>query len=139
MAESSGMEQSPHTRFQLWLRVDEGSKAAIYQQIFESARMSSLEYWLELVFAAAIATFGLVLNSPAVIIGAMLISPLMGPIMATGLGLALGDLFLSVKALMNLVVSIGCSIALAAFIVWLLPFHSVTAEVLRVQTPIFWT
>jgi len=52
--------------------------------------MANLGYWLELTFAAGIATFGLVLNSPAVIVGAMLISPLMGPILAAGLALTVG-------------------------------------------------
>jgi hypothetical protein len=45
---------------------------------------SRLQTWL------GIAAFGLVESSPAVIIGAMLISPLMGPIMGTGLALAVG-------------------------------------------------
>ncbi|MEO8340436.1 MAG: DUF389 domain-containing protein, partial [Nitrospirota bacterium] len=75
----------------------------VYAQAFEAARISSLSYWLEIVFSAAIAVFGLVLNSPAVIIGAMLISPLMGPIMSTGLALAVGDLYLAIKAVLNLI------------------------------------
>ena len=94
-----------------------------------------MNYWLEIVFSAGIATFGLVLNSPAVIIGAMLISPLMGPIMATGLSLAVGDLYLSIKAVANLVVSIAMAIALSAFFVWLLPFHSATGEILARTNP----
>ena len=133
--DSAGIHRSTYTQFQRWLQIDQHSKPAIYRQIFESAKISSLGYWLELFFAAAIATFGLVLNSPAVIIGAMLISPLMGPIMARGIAIALGDLHLSLKALLNLVASIGCSIALSAFIVWLLPFHSETAEVLARTDP----
>jgi uncharacterized hydrophobic protein (TIGR00271 family) len=75
------------------------------------------------------------LNSPAVIIGAMLISPLMGPIMATGLSLAVGDLYLAIKAVANLVVSIAMAIALSAFFVWLLPFHSATGEILARTNP----
>jgi uncharacterized hydrophobic protein (TIGR00271 family) len=135
MADSPEIQTTTVTRFQRWLQIDEASKPAIYSQTFESARFFSLGYWLELIFSAAIATFGLVLNSPAVIIGAMLISPLMGPIMATGLALALGDLYLSIKALTNLVVSIATAIGLSAFIVWLVPFHSATSEVLSRTDP----
>lgn len=97
--------------------------------------MSSLSYWLEIFFSSGIATFGLVENSPAVIIGAMLISPLMGPIMGTGLALAIGDLYLGAKALLNLVVSIAASIAISGFLVWLLPFHSATSEIIARTNP----
>jgi len=80
------------TRLQLWLRIDPEQKPKIYAQIYDTANVLSLNYWLGIIFSAGIAALGLVLNSPAVIIGAMLISPLMGPIMATGLALAAGDL-----------------------------------------------
>lgn len=123
------------SRFQQWLRLDPKHKPQICSQIYDSAEFTSLNYWLEIVFSAGIATFGLVLNSPAVIIGAMLISPLMGPIMATGLSLAVGDLYLSIKAVGNLVASIALAIGLSAFFVWLLPFHSATAEILGRTNP----
>jgi len=94
MSSQSSDQRLPRSRFQDWLRLDPEHKPRICSQIYDSAEFSSLNYWLEIVFSAGIATFGLVLNSPAVIIGAMLISPLMGPIMATGLSLAVGDLYL---------------------------------------------
>jgi len=122
-------------RFQQWLRLDPKYKPQICSQVYDSAEFTSLNYWLEIVFSAGIATFGLVLNSPAVIIGAMLISPLMGPIMATGLSLAVGDLYLSIKAVGNLVASIALAIGLSALFVWLLPFHSATSEILARTNP----
>jgi uncharacterized hydrophobic protein (TIGR00271 family) len=97
--------------------------------------MGRFGYWLEIFFSAGIATFGLVLNSPAVIIGGMLISPLMGPIMATGLALAIGDLFLGTKAILNLISSIVVSVIFSSFLVWLLPFHSATAEIIARTNP----
>lgn len=135
MAQAQPDEAPSQTHLQRWLQIDPRTKPLIYNQIFASARFITLNYWLEIIFAAAIATFGLVLNSPAVIIGAMLISPLMGPIMATGMALALGDLYLSLKAVANLIVSVAAAIALAAFIVWLLPFHSATSEILARTNP----
>ena len=123
------------TRLQHWLKIDPAQKPAVYEQIYATAEMSSLNYWLEIVFSAGIAALGLVLNSPAVIIGAMLISPLMGPIMAAGLALAAGDLYLAIKAIANLAASISLSIVFSAFIVWLLPFHSVTGEILARTNP----
>jgi len=88
-----------------------------------------------LIFSAGIATLGLVLNSPAVVIGAMLISPLMGPIMGAGLGLAVSDLYLSAKAFAGIVASVIVSIAFSAFLVWLLPFHVATSEILARTQP----
>jgi len=123
------------THLQRWLEIGHEKKPLVYAQVYETADISKLNYWLEIIFSAGIAALGLVLNSPAVIIGAMLISPLMGPIMATGLALATGDLYLAIKAIANLVASIALAIALSALIVWLLPFHSVTTEVLARINP----
>jgi uncharacterized hydrophobic protein (TIGR00271 family) len=123
------------TRLQLWLRIDSLQKPKVYAQIFDTAEIYNLNYWLEIVLSAGIAALGLVLNSPAVIIGAMLISPLMGPIMAAGLALAAGDLYLAFRAITNLAASVSLAIGFSALIVWLLPFHSVTGEILARTNP----
>lgn len=122
-------------RLQTWLRIHASAKPKVYEQVFATTEFNSLSYWLEVFFSAGIATFGLVESSPAVIIGAMLISPLMGPIMATGLALAVGDLYLGIKAVLNLLASVVVSIAFAGFLVWLLPFHSVTSEIIARTKP----
>lgn len=123
------------TGLQRWLKLDSEKKPLLYAELYGAADMSRLNYWLEIIFSAGIAALGLVLNSPAVVIGAMLISPLMGPIMATGLALAAGDLYLSMKAIANLIASIALAIGLSAFIVWLLPFHTVTEQILSRTNP----
>ena len=127
--------ESKTTRLQKWLKIDPQNRPRVYAQVYEGTELSSLSYWLGIVSSAGIATFGLIQDSPAVIIGAMLISPLMGPIMATGLGLALGDFYLALKAIFNLIASIAVSVALSAGIVWLLPFHSATNEILSRTNP----
>ena len=66
------------------LMIAPGSKPGVYLEVFNSSEIVSLNYGLELLFSAGIATLGLVRNSPAVVIGAMLIS-LMGPVRAAGL------------------------------------------------------
>ncbi|NJN23695.1 MAG: hypothetical protein HC810_03970, partial [Acaryochloridaceae cyanobacterium RL_2_7] len=58
--------------------VTQSRKIAIYEDLLNSVSLLDVSYWLQVLFSAGIATLGLVLNSPAVIIGAMLISPLMG-------------------------------------------------------------
>lgn len=116
------------------LLVKDEDKPAIYIQVFRNSEIADMNYWLEVTFAIGIATLGLIINSPAVVIGAMLISPLMGPIFALGMGIALGDFYLGFRSLLSVVLSIFGSIALAALITWPLPFHSPTSEILsRVQ------
>lgn len=104
-------------------------KEEIYLQISRSASLRDVSYWLQVLFAAGIATLGLVLNSPAVIIGAMLISPLMGPILASGLALAAGDLVLGARAAASLALSCLVAVTFAVFLVTVLPFKEVTAEI----------
>ena len=135
MPEASKAPGAGRWRLQMWLRIPASAGPRVYEQVVAAAEIGSLSYWLEIFFSAGIATFGLVQNSPAVIIGAMLISPLTGPIMATGLALAVGDLNLGIKAVSNLVASVAVSIAFSGFLVWLLPFHSVTSEIAARTNP----
>lgn len=117
------------------LRIDTGTRPALYRQIYQSAEIVSANYILDLVFAAGIATLGLVLNSPAVVIGAMLISPLMGPILAAGLAFASSDIYLGVKSILGLLGSMVAAVAFSAVLVWLLPFQSPTSEILARTQP----
>ncbi|MEP7342245.1 MAG: DUF389 domain-containing protein, partial [Acidobacteriota bacterium] len=111
------------------LGVSPQRKEEIYLQLLKSATLRDSAYWLQLVFAAGIATLGLVLNSPAVIIGAMLISPLMGPILAGGLAFATGDLILGLRAVISLALSCAVAIGFSVLLVGLLPFKEMTAEI----------
>ena len=72
---------------------------------------------------------GLVQNSSAVIIGAMLISPLMAPILSGGLALATGDLTLGVRAFVNLFLSSLLGLGFGFVLVELLPFQDLTNEI----------
>ncbi len=128
-------KQRLHDYFHRALELDPGAKPAIYLQMVRSARVLNANYALELLLAAGIATLGLVLNSPAVVIGAMLISPLMGPILAAGLAFAASDLYLGLKSFLGIVASVITAVLFAAFLVWLLPFQSPTSEILARTQP----
>jgi uncharacterized hydrophobic protein (TIGR00271 family) len=112
------------------LGVEQHSTPAVYLGMFDASEVVNLKYGLELLLSAGIATLGLVLDSPAVVIGAMLISPLMGPILAAGLALAAADLYLGIKSLLSIVFGVLLSVLFAAALVWLLPFQSPTGEIL---------
>ena len=116
-------------RFSSALDVDFVRKVEIYTQLSTSATLKDLLYWLQLLFSAGIATLGLVLNSTAVVIGAMLISPLMAPILSQGLALATGDLTLGVRALVNLLLSTLVGVTFAFILVAFLPFNDITSEI----------
>jgi uncharacterized hydrophobic protein (TIGR00271 family) len=128
-------ENSVRASVEHLLKIDARAKPKVYKQVFDSTQIASVNYWLELVLSAGIATLGLVLNSPAVVIGAMLISPLMGPILAAGLALAASDVYLGIRAFGSIVVGVLVSCLVSALLVWLLPFHSATNEILARTQP----
>ena len=74
------------------LNADE--KMHIIQDIRQSST-SSFDFFLLVVLSSSIATLGLITNSPAVIIGAMLVAPLMSPIIGIGLSSITGDSLLA--------------------------------------------
>ena len=93
--------------------------------------------WI-LIFAMLVCSVGLNVNSTAVIIGAMLISPIMGPIMGIGLGMGTNDFELIVKALKNLLIAVVISIVASALYFWLSPLNEAQSELLARTSPNFW-
>ncbi|MGA9059459.1 MAG: TIGR00341 family protein [Terriglobia bacterium] len=118
----------------LKMEITESAREQIYQSILHSSHLG-LEYVAMLAFAGLIALFGLLQNSAAVIVGAMLISPLMNPILAGALALVLGDWSLGRRAASVLAWSIGGVIALTWLVAWLTPLKQVTAEILARTNP----
>lgn len=92
-------------------------------------------YIASLVFANLIALLGLLSNSVAVVIGAMLISPLMGPIFTLGLSFALGHLVLARKAARIIAISVLVTVLVAAFFTILSPLKEATPEILSRTRP----
>ena len=92
-------------------------------------------YWLLLVLAMGIATLGLALGSSAVVLGAMLISPLMAPIVGLGMGLAVGSPVLVARSFARAAMSIAVVVAGATAITLALPFHEVTAPIAARTSP----
>lgn len=93
---------------------------------------------LILVFAIIIASVGLNVNSAAVVIGAMLISPLMGPIVAVGAGLGVMDLWLVRRSLKNLGFAVGASLITSTLYFMVSPLSEAHSEILARTTPTIW-
>ena len=118
----------------LKMELTESAREKIYQSVLDSSHLD-LEYVAMLAFAGLIALFGLLQNSVAVIIGAMLISPLMNPVLAAALALILGDWSVGRRAASVLAWSIGGVIALTWLVAWLTPLKQVTPEILARTNP----
>jgi len=89
----------------------------------------SARYLFMLAMSAGIAILGLLLSSPAVVIGAMLIAPLMGPTIGMGFALATGDFSWIRQAARSLAVGTVLSILICAAVSLLSPLQTVTSEI----------
>ncbi|MES2647441.1 MAG: TIGR00341 family protein [Bacteroidota bacterium] len=90
--------------------------------------------WI-LIFAIFVASLGLNVNSTAVIIGAMLISPLMGPIMGIGLGVGISDLLLVRKAFLNYFLATVVALITSTIFFLLSPLDDAHSEILARTSP----
>ena len=113
---------------------DKTDETAIVEQISDGVTFRGANLWV-LIFAIFIACLGLNLNSTAVIIGAMLISPLMGPIIGMGLAVGRADLELLKRSLTNYGVSTVISVLTAALYFQLTPLTEAQSELLARTSP----
>lgn len=90
--------------------------------------------WI-LIFSIFVASIGLNVSSTAVVIGAMLISPLMGPIVGVGLSVAINDGTMMKRSFLNLAVMIVLSVLTATLYFWISPLKEATPELLARTYP----
>lgn len=121
----------------LSLTEDMADDEIIDERIRSEVEMRGATLWV-LMFAILVASVGLNVNSTAVIIGAMLISPLMGPIMGIGYGAGINDFSLIRRAFLSL--TVATLIALFASTIYFLisPLDTAHSELLARTTPTAW-
>lgn len=119
------------------LKEDKADDADIDHSLRAGVEMKGTNLWV-LMFAIFIASIGLNVNSTAVIIGAMLISPLMGPIMGVGYGVGIYDFQLIRSALKNLGIAVFISLSTSVLYFWLSPLTQAQSELLARTTPTIW-
>ena len=107
---------------------------SVIKDIYSELELSP-GYFTMLNLANLIALFGLLINSIAVIIGAMLISPLMGPMISFGFAFVTGDNAIWQKSLKKLVVSVTITILVAAAATYFSPLNDITDEILARTKP----
>lgn len=116
------------------LSEDKDNSSDVIAAIERSVEFRGTNLWI-LIFAILVCSLGLNVNSTAVIIGAMLISPLLGPIMGLGLGVAIYDFELVKRAFRNFGVAVGISIIASAFYFLISPLSEAQSELLARTTP----
>ena len=113
---------------------DKEQEADTIEQISSGVSFRGSNLWV-LIFAIFTASLGLNVNSTAVIIGAMLISPLMGPIIGMGLAIGIGDLQLLKSSIKNYFVATVISVLTAMIYFAISPLTEAQSELLARTSP----
>lgn len=116
------------------LHIGEESPQKVRENILSGISFRGANLWI-LACAILIASIGLNVNSTAVIIGAMLISPLMGPIVGSGYALATYDIDLLRRSIKNLLIATFVGLIVSCFYFYLSPFKEVQSELLARTSP----
>jgi len=116
------------------LQKGEEDQRKVLENIIGNISFRGSNLWI-LACAIVIASVGLNVNSTAVIIGAMLISPLMGPIVGAGFGLGMYDFELVKKSIKNLAIATIVSLLVSTFYFYISPFKEVQSELLARTSP----
>lgn len=112
----------------------EEDKQKVLENVTANISFRGSNLWI-LACAILIASVGLNVNSTAVIIGAMLISPLMGPILGAGFALGTYNFLLLRKSIKNLLIATVVSLLVSAFYFYISPFKDVQSELLARTSP----
>lgn len=116
------------------LHTGEADRTEVLDNVKANISFRGSNLWI-LACAIIVASIGLNVNSTAVVIGAMLISPLMGPIVGAGFGLGIQDFGLLKKALKNLMVATIVGLVVSTFYFFLSPFKETQTELLARTSP----
>lgn len=106
--------------------------------IFETLAMGAAptrEYYVLTILSCIIATMGLIQGSAAVIIGAMIVAPLMTPILAFSLGVVWGDLFLIKMSFVSIFKGVFWAILISSSIAFIVPLPALSGEIIARTTP----
>ncbi|MEP7236927.1 MAG: DUF389 domain-containing protein [Ferruginibacter sp.] len=116
------------------LHKGEDDKQKTLENVKGNISFTGANLWI-LACAIMVASVGLNVNSTAVVIGAMLISPLMGPIVGAGFALGIYNFTLLRKSLINLLIATVVSLIVATGYFFLSPFKEVQSELLARTSP----
>lgn len=116
------------------IRKEKEDERATIEALKADVEFRGTKMWI-LICAILIASLGLNMNSTAVIIGAMLISPLMGPIIGIGLGLGITDFRLVGRSVKNLGMAVAISVITSSIYFLISPISVAQSEILARTQP----
>ena len=116
--------------FKMWAE----RKQHIAEKIIENSNVDKM-YWIQLIIACMLATLWLLSNSIPVIIGSMLVSPILTPIQSFAFAIVCGKKHMYLQSLKILVLSLFIAISSSFLVCYLIPFASLTEQVLLRWTP----
>lgn len=134
--ETMKIDKLPHTREKMhylqkqlpfFTHAGEDQYRTLFSSLREEGRLS-LIFMVLMVLSSILATVGLYLNSASVVIGAMVLAPLMNPIVAFSMTLLRQDERLLLKSLKTIFVGVIITLLTSAFISGVLPFEQMTQE-----------
>jgi len=120
--------------YALFPSLDRPEQIEVYRAVRRGAR-PDVDFFVLIVLSSAIATLGLLQNSAAVIIGAMLVAPLMTPILAMSLGIVRGDVRLLRLALESALKGVTLAVVVAVGMALLTPRAELTSEMVARTRP----
>ncbi|MBN1446576.1 MAG: cation:proton antiporter [Bacteroidetes bacterium] len=126
-------DEPPPQNFTDWMArifgIHIGDRERGYLEAYRAAHISEPLFWVQVALATAITTLGLILDQSAIIIGGSLIMPIMYQILAAGLSLASGEIYLLLRIAFKMVLVMLLVVILSALLSDVLPFAEVTGEI----------
>lgn len=113
---------------------DRNMRESIYNSLLQDAQSSGY-FYVMIILSCAVATYGLLSNSTAVVIGAMLIAPLIAPILGGAIAMATNNTDLLKSCLKTEAAGATFAVALSAMLTMVLPHSPITSEVLARTSP----
>jgi uncharacterized hydrophobic protein (TIGR00271 family) len=123
-----------YLRWLKWKQMDSPRLNQVRSQLLDESKLD-MPYLILIISSCMIATFGLLSNSTAVIIGAMLVAPLMLPIRGLAFGALVGDSFLFRTGTVSVVVGTILAVILSCLMGWLTGITNYGSEILARTQP----
>lgn len=120
--------------FDLFPTLTQEEQLEVREELVDDAQPGR-DYFVLIVLSSIIATLGLLLNSPAVVIGAMLVAPLMSPILGFSLAIVLGEVRLLRTSLESVFKGVIATIIVSILVGFISPLKIITPEIMARTQP----
>lgn len=110
------------------LKISKTTQIRVASELIESSRLDA-DFYLMLVLSAVVVTLGLIVGSTAVVIGGMLITPLLTPILTLALGLVIADKIVILRSAKIILQSLGIVLGVAIVLGFLFPLKNPNGEI----------